>query len=55
MRLLPIRTAGAIVMGITNQLLYQLSYAGNPLESVTYEVTRVSASRSARHCWRSGC
>ena len=33
---------------ITNQLLYQLSYAGNPLESVPYENPPISASRSCQ-------
>ena len=32
---------------ITNQLLYQLSYAGNPLESMTYEASEASTSRRA--------
>ena len=33
---------------ITNQLLYQLSYAGNPLKSVTCEDLIFSASRSCQ-------
>ena len=30
---------------ITNQLLYQLSYAGLPLKQVTYEDIEITASR----------
>ena len=34
--------------GITNQLLYQLSYAGIPLESMIYENVRFAASHTVQ-------